>query len=71
MVSAFFALRLSSLDINCGKKLTKREVKRMSEIATLEMLEPHLAGPATVNNSKVSHLEAFFSEVRYSTFVAR
>lgn len=43
----------------------------MSEIATLEMLEPHLAGPATVNNSKVSHLEAFFSEVRYSTFVAR
>ena len=42
----------------------------MSEIATLEMLEPHLASTNPFQSSG-SHLEAFFLEVRYSTFVAQ
>ena len=64
----------------------------MSEIATLEKLELHLAQvatatavrqPVTVNENATevapvmengrqgSHLELFFSEVQYSTFVSR
>lgn len=59
----------------------------MSEIATLEMLEPFLAQVVTSsrpskpvetqpmaampNGRQGSHLEVFFSEVRYSTFVEK
>ena len=63
----------------------------MSEIATLEKLELHLAQVATTaatqpalinenateiapvmsNGRQGSHLELFFSEVQYSTFVSR
>lgn len=60
----------------------------MSEIATLEKLEPYLAQVVTPNptpaaapkaepapsvpdnGAQGSQLEAFFSEIRYSTFVA-
>ena len=62
----------------------------MSEIATLEKLELHLAqvftvdtapaapapkavepAPSVMNNgSQGSHLELFFSEIKYSTFVS-
>jgi hypothetical protein len=59
----------------------------MSEIATLEKLEPYLAQvvisvaapaapaveapPVMANGRQGSHLELFFSEVQYSTFVTK
>lgn len=60
----------------------------MSDIATLEKLEPHLAqvahretlgtasaaaAPSHVmaNGRQGSHLELFFSEIRYATFVTK